>query len=181
VNPVALHRFTEFHRRANGARILSIHVSLDNHLRDTLSTKGLAANESLASDSGEEIADGSEGKEDSRGDETGRVDKDAEELYERQNSVGSCPEVVGRDHADVGIELARSRADSEEQRYFDEENEERGGSACVLERDPFEKAHGTWHVGICGIFRLQCESIKDVEENVCREDVGDTKCEAQDH
>lgn len=99
-------------------------IRLYNHLRDTLTTKGLASNESLALDSGKEVAEGSEGEHDSGGDKAGSSPRNANELNRRHDSVGGGTGVVGRDLTEGGIEGGRGGAYSQEKRDLDEENDE---------------------------------------------------------
>ena len=103
---------------------------LHNHLRDTLAAERLAADKGLALDGGEQIADGGKGEEDARSDQTRVGPNGAEELQDGHDAVGGGAKIVGRDGADGGIELARGRANAEQQRDLDEQNQE-GGCSVV--------------------------------------------------
>lgn len=88
--------------------------ALYDHLRDTLSAESLAADESLPLNSCKRIESGRNGKDDSSGNETGRMDDDAEPLHDGHGEVDSSADVVGRDAADERIKFRRGRADPEQ-------------------------------------------------------------------
>ncbi len=97
-----------------------VRASLYNHLSDTGTAEGLAADESLPADSSEEVADGGERQENGRCNQATDSDENAEVLYHGHDGVGSGAEVVGRNFADKVVELARGRADAQQKRHFDE-------------------------------------------------------------
>lgn len=99
---------------------LSPAVRLYNHLRNTRAAQGLASDEGLALDTGKGIARGREGEDDGGGNQGAGGNDDAEPLDDRHAGVGGGAHVVGRDLADRGVEGGRGRADSEQERYFDE-------------------------------------------------------------
>jgi hypothetical protein len=93
-------------------------------------------------------------------------------LDKSHDTISCGAHVIGRDLADGGIEGSRSRANSEEERHFDEEDDERGDTIgawsvfCLLETKE----------QLCG---LQAYDTKDDKKRVNQvEQVGDTKCEA---
>lgn len=108
----------------NGARAGA--QVLYNHLRNALAAQGLATDKGLALEGSEEVADGGQQQEDGRGNQAGGILDDAEELDETHDAVSGRSEVVGRDLADEHIEFRRGRADSKEERYFDEKDNEGG-------------------------------------------------------
>lgn len=97
---------------------------LDNHLGYTLSAKGLAALKRLALETSKRVEDGGEGKEDGADDQAGRLRPDADPLYSAQHGVEPSAHVICLDLTDKGIELGGCRADAEEQRNLDEDDEE---------------------------------------------------------
>lgn len=119
-----------------------------------MATKCLASNECLTADAGKQVTERRQGKEDSGGDETGRMEDAAQELHKSQGTVGSRSEVVGRDSANGRVEFARGRADAEKQWNLNEEDDERR-----------HNSHGA----------------KDDDGNPECEDVGDAYRETYDH
>ncbi len=103
-------------------------AALHDHLGNALTAEGLAANKILAPDGGEEVADPGEGEEDARVDETGAAANGADELDGGHDAVGGSAHVVGRHPADRVIKGRRGRADSQEEGYLDEEDDEGGRS-----------------------------------------------------
>lgn len=93
---------------------------LDDHLRDSLSTKSLASHEILLFQSCQSIAAPCESQDGCRSNQTAAVHYNAEPLDERHQPVNRCSHVVGGEAADKGIELGRGRTDAEKERYFNE-------------------------------------------------------------
>lgn len=129
-------------------------VFLDNHLGNTVTAEGLAADEGLATDTGEGVADRSEEEEDGSRDQARGDNQVAQELDNRHDKVGGGAEIVGRDLADKLVELAGRGADAQQQGNLNKEDEEGG------------------HKG---------ESAEDDEKGVDGEDVGDAQGKAQNH
>lgn len=109
-------------------------IFLDNHLGYALSTQGLAALERLALETSKRVEDGGEGEEDGADDQAGRLRPDANPLYSAQHGVEPSAHVVRLDLADEGIELGGCRADSEQQRDLDENDEEGRHSVDLVSR-----------------------------------------------
>lgn len=112
-----------FRRRQN--------TRLDDHLGDALAAEGLGADEVLALEAGEGVADGGQGQEDGGGDQGAAAAEDAEVLDDGHDGVGSGAHVVGGDAADEGVELLGGRADAEEEGDLNEEDDQGGGTVAV--------------------------------------------------
>ena len=97
---------------------------LDDHLGYALPAQSLAALERLALETSKRVEDGGEGQEDGADDQAGRLRPDANPLYSAQHGVEPSAHVVRLNLADEGIELGGRRADAEEQRNLDEDDEE---------------------------------------------------------
>ncbi|KAL3962548.1 hypothetical protein ACCO45_004071 [Purpureocillium lilacinum] len=143
---------------------------LDNHLRDTLAAERLAADKGLALDAGQQVADGGEREEDTRGDEGAAAEGDADEHDGAHDAVGGRAHVVGRDLADELVKLGRGRADAEEQRHFDEEDQE-GECAGRVSVKTIRHSSGHPHG----------KSAEDDEADVKGKDGRDARCQADDH
>lgn|SRR5687768_14066017 len=97
---------------------------LDNHLRDTLSTQGLAADERLALDTRSEVAECRQSEEHSGSNQSAGAVKQAEEDNDGHDGVGGGAHVVRGDLADGIVEFRGGWADAEEKGNFDEEDQE---------------------------------------------------------
>lgn len=93
---------------------------LDNHLRNSLSTKCLTTHEFLLLQSGQRIAKSCQSQDNSCRDQAACIDYEAEPLGNRHDTVDCCSHVVCGESSDESIELGRGRADPEEERDFDE-------------------------------------------------------------
>lgn len=114
------------------SRVLAL--KLYNHLRDTRSTQRLASYKRLALERRQSVADTRERQEDA-GDKKGRGAIDAgQEDNDGHDAVSGGAHVVGRDLADEVIEGGRGRANTEEERDFDEENH-KGEAPVYVTRD----------------------------------------------
>ena len=100
-------------------------TSLDDHLGDARAAEGLAPDEGLALDAGEQVAESGDGEDHSGHNQGGSSNRETEPLYEGHGTVGAGAHVVRRDLADRGVEGGRGRADSQEKRHLDEEDDER--------------------------------------------------------
>lgn len=94
---------------------------LHDHLRNSLSTQCLATLELLPFESSQSIEQRCNEQYDGGGDQTGCSGDDAEPLDDGHDGVDAGAHIVGRESADEFIEFRRGRADSEEERDFDEE------------------------------------------------------------
>lgn len=122
---------------------------LDNHLRDTVATEGLATHERLALDTRQRIADRSEQQEDGRCQERRwRGPDTAQELDDGHDEIGGGAHVVGRDLANEGVELARGRADAQEEGNFDEQYQECGSDGEGT-HDGWEQAEAKERADTC--------------------------------
>lgn len=115
-------------RFANVITSQNVRASLYNHLSDTGAAKGLAADEGLPAEAGEEIADGRQRQENGRCNQAANGDEYAEILDHGHDDIGGGAEVVGRNLADKLVELARGWADAQEKRHLDEQDEEGRGT-----------------------------------------------------
>lgn len=143
-------RFVVEPRNWSGWQLTSLH----NHLRNTLTTEGLAADKGLALDTGKQVAKSSQQQEDSSGNQAACTADIANELQSRHDAVGGCAHIIGRDLANRLIELAGGWADSEKKRDLDEKND-----------------------------KGRCDS-KGAEDNanyIKRKDVGDSNSQTDDH
>ena len=100
-------------------------TGLYDHLGDARAAEGLATDEGLTLDAGEQVAEGGNGEDDGGHDQGGGGDGQTEPLDEGHGTVRAGAHVVGRDLADRGIEGGRGRADSQEQRHLNEQDDER--------------------------------------------------------
>jgi hypothetical protein len=98
---------------------------LYDHLRNTLSTQCLAALELLPLEASKRIEDGSNQQKYSGNNQAGCLGPDADPLHCAHYKVDGGAHVVGSEFADEGIEFGRSRADAQEERDFDEDDDER--------------------------------------------------------
>ena len=102
----------------------------NNHLRHTLAAQRLAPDKVLALDGGRQVAQRRDGQENGRGDQARGHGDDGQPLHRTHDGVRAGAHVVCRDAADGGVKARRGRADAEEQRDFDEEDDKRGGSVA---------------------------------------------------
>jgi hypothetical protein len=121
-------------RRSSGAHTSTIDIlrpgnrRLHDHLGNALAAERLGADEILALDGSQEVADASEREEHASRDQARAAEDDAEELHDGKDGIGGGAHVVGRDPADGGVELGRGRADAQQEGNFDEDDDEGGGS-----------------------------------------------------
>lgn len=116
---------------------------LNNHLRHTLSTKSLAANEGLSLDSSGKVAERRKREEDGGGNEGCSAVEKTEEEDDGHDGIGGGAHVIRGDLANGGVELGGGRADAQEEGHLDEEDTEgeaasKGVSVsrgCVFKRD----------------------------------------------
>lgn len=148
----------------------------------------------MSFDTGEQVADGRDGQEDRRRHQTSRAKDDRQELEQAHNTVGTCAHVVGRDAPDRGVEPGRGRANAEEKRNLDEDNDEAGYPLGVIYQSDnfimlfflsfFLSFLPAWALLECGD-DLQGENGKDDNSDTqCKDtayDIGYAKCEAQNH
>lgn len=97
-------------------------ILLYDHLSDTLPTQCLATLERLALESSQGIKNGSNQEEDSCDNQASCLGPDADPLYSAHDEVDGGAHVVGAEFADEGVELRGGRADAEEERDFDEDD-----------------------------------------------------------
>lgn len=98
--------------------------ALNNHLCDALSAQGLAADKGLTLDTGQEVADGRQEQEHSGRDQARLRADTADELDDGHDAIGGGAHVVGGDLANEVVELSRGRADAQQERDFDEQDQE---------------------------------------------------------
>lgn len=134
-------------------------LSLYDHLRNALSAQRLAANKGLALDAGKKVGHSSQSKEHSSGNQArGGAISQAQPLDQGHDGVGTSAHVVGLDFPDVGIERAGGRADSEQQRYLDKQDDEG--------RHYGNDAH---------------DAVPDTQSESRSDDVGQSQRKAEDH
>jgi hypothetical protein len=80
-----------------------------------------------------EVAEGRRGEEDGGGDEARGARDDGQPLHDGHDAVGARAHVVTRDLADGGVKGGRGRADAQQQRDLDEEDD-KGRDAVVCSR-----------------------------------------------
>ena len=107
-----------------------------------MSTQGLATLERLALDTSKCVEDGGDHEKDGSDDQARCLRPDADPLYNAQYGVESSAHVVRLDLADKAIEFGGRGADTEEQRDFNKDNEERGHSASTV--NTTEDAGAQW-------------------------------------
>lgn len=108
---------------------------LDNHLRNTRSSKRLARRETLSLQSSQRIECRRNEQEDGRGDQTADINNKTEPLYDAHDQIDGGAHIVGLESADELIELGRGWAYPEQKGNFDEEEDERGNTICRQLRD----------------------------------------------
>lgn len=94
-------------------------------MRNPLPAQRLAPDEGLALDTSEQVAEGRDGEEDGGGDEAADAPEKAEPLGEGHGGVRGGAHVVGRHLADGRVEARRGRADPQQERHLNEEDDER--------------------------------------------------------
>lgn len=104
---------------------------LDYHLRDTVAAEGLAADKLLALQTSQRVEEGSDREDDGSRNETRGARYETNPLDSTHGGVHSRAHVVGGEAADEGIELGGSRANTEEERYLNEEDDEGTSPAKV--------------------------------------------------
>jgi hypothetical protein len=92
-------------------------------LRNTLPAKRLAALECLSPDTSERVEDGREEQEQRRCDQTSRPGYNAQPLHNAHDQVDGGAHVIGLESADESIEFRGGRADAEEERYLNEQDD----------------------------------------------------------
>lgn len=110
--------------RVFAERYLSPTDELDNHLSDTVTTQSLASNEALTLDTGQCIEDGRDEQDDGSDDKTGCLDGERDPLNDTHCKVDCGAHVIGLESANESVKRGRRRADAQEERDFDEENDE---------------------------------------------------------
>jgi hypothetical protein len=105
---------------------------LDNHLSDTVATQSLASHESLALDSSQCVEGGCDKQNDGSNDKAGCLDGDRDPLDDTHGQVDGGAHVIGLESADECIKRGRRRADAQEERDFDKEDDERADTRCCV-------------------------------------------------
>lgn len=104
---------------------------LDDHLGNTSTAESLAANEGLAANSGQEVAESREHEEHGKNNQGAGGNSEADELNRRHDAIGGGAQVVCGNLSDKGVKLAGRGADAQQERDFDEEDEKRRGSVQI--------------------------------------------------
>lgn len=145
--------------------------ALYDHLCHTLATEGLAALELLALDACERIEYRGEQEEDGGNDQASSLWPDADPLYGAHDEVYGGAHVVGAELADEGVELGRRRADAEEERYLDEDDDEGAHSVAALATFCWRKQR---------LDNVQADNA-ECDDKVGVEDVCDSEREAEEY
>jgi hypothetical protein len=149
---------------------LSAKNKLDNHLGDTVTTQSLASNESLALDSSQCVEGGCDEENNGSDDETGRLDGDRDPLDDTHGKVDGGAHVIGLESADEGVKRGRCRADAQEERDFDKEDDKRADTECWV---------STVYLQACDSYSQAYHGEQD--DPVEEEDVANAETEAQHH
>lgn len=136
-----------------------------NHLSHTRAAERLGADELLVLDSGQEVAQRGGSQDDGFRDEGRGPRDDAEPLDESHDAVRGGAHVVGRDFAHVAIESARSRADAQQQRDLDEDDDE--GRRAVLVPGQHLSMYSKSIAGVCEassspFARDRCDAVEAI-------------------
>jgi hypothetical protein len=105
-----------------------------DHLRNTLSTKCLATLKLLPLETSERVKDRRNHQEDGRDNQARGLGPYADPLYDAHHGVDGSAHVVRTKFTDEGVEFRRGRADTEEQRDFDEYDDEGVYSMAIVRR-----------------------------------------------
>jgi hypothetical protein len=89
-----------------------------------LSTQCLATLELLTFQTSQRVKDSREQEDYSCSDQAGRLGPDADPLHSTHHKVYGSAHVIGAELPDESVECGGRRADAEEERYFDEDDDE---------------------------------------------------------
>ena len=104
-------------------------MSLDDHLCNALSTERLTAHKLLLFQPRQRVARSCEKQHNRCSNQAAGINYDAQPLNQGHDTIDSGAHVVRGEAADEGVELCRCRADSQEERDFDENEDQRGATA----------------------------------------------------
>jgi len=122
--PVLLPLFSRSHPQ------LSPTSHLNNHLRNTLSTKRLTTNETLTFNTSQRVERSRNRQKHSRSNQTRCAKNQAQPLNEPHDAIKPGSHVIRREAFHEGIEFGGGRADSEQKRNFDKDDEEGWCTVC---------------------------------------------------
>lgn len=105
---------------------------LYDHLRNTLTTKRLAALELLALEASKRIEDGRKQQEDGCHNQAGSHGPDADPLNSAHHKVDGSAHIVGAEFSDEFVKLWRRRADAEEEWYLNKDDDEGAHPAMLV-------------------------------------------------
>jgi hypothetical protein len=97
-----------------------------------VATQSLASHESLALDSSQCVEGGCDKQNDGSNDKAGCLDGDRDPLDDTHGQVDGGAHVIGLESADECIKRGRRRADAQEERDFDKEDDERADTGCCV-------------------------------------------------
>jgi hypothetical protein len=117
-------------RPPSGVQCPCPHPSSNDHLRNALPAQRLTRRKLLLLQPRERIESRSDQQHDRSRDQARRVADDGEELDDAHDEVDGGAHVVCLEAADEGVEVLGCRADAQQQRDFDEDEDE-GGDAGV--------------------------------------------------
>jgi hypothetical protein len=103
---------------------IGVCLRLHNHLRHTLATQRLATHEVLVLQSGESVEKGGESEENRGGNQTAGTRGQASPLDGAHGPVHGGAHIVARDFPDEAVELGARRANAEQERDLDEQDDE---------------------------------------------------------
>ena len=141
--------------------------ALYDHLRNALSAESLAALERLALYAGQCVEEGSDQQKDGRSNQAAHICHDAYPLYDTHHSIDGSAHVVGAESTDEGVEFGRGWADSEEEGYLDEYDDE---CAYSVRDISCHSAGGQWVEG-----NVHQDNRERDLAYVCGENVGDSE------
>jgi hypothetical protein len=119
-------------RPPSGVRCPCLHPSSNDHLRNALPAQRLTRRKLLLLQPRERIKGRGNQKHDRSRDQARRVADDGEELDDAHDEIDGGAHVVCLEAADEGVEVLGCRADAQQERDFDEDEDE-GGDAVRKE------------------------------------------------
>lgn len=100
--------------------------SLDNHLRNTLSTKRFTSHKALTLHTSQSVESRRNSQHNSGGNQTRCTDDQTQPLHQCHHTVKSCSHVIRCESSHECVEFRGRGTDSQQERNFDEYDEEGG-------------------------------------------------------
>ena len=117
-------------RPLSGVQCPCLYPSSNDHLRNALPAQRLTRRKLLLLQPRERIKRRGDQQYDRGRDQARRVPDDGEELDDAHDEVDGGAHVVCLEASDEGVEVLRGRADAQQERDFDEDEDE-GGDAAI--------------------------------------------------